>query len=92
MLCEALLTYTETLDFSIIMLMVQMVALRVPFSLIFSHCRVLVHAQAHANRHTFKVNAHTTHLIPYNHSVFPLADTSALSTSKCVCFYLRMGI
>jgi len=42
MLCEALLTYKETLNFSIIMLMVQMVAWWVPFSLIFSHFRVLV--------------------------------------------------
>lgn len=43
------------------------------------------YVQAHANRNTFKVSAHTTHLIPYNYSVLPLAlDTSALSSSKCI--------
>lgn len=36
--------------------------------------------QTHANWHTFKVSVHTTYLIPCNYFVFPLADTSALSS------------
>lgn len=50
------------------------------------------YVQAHANRHTFKVSAHTTHLIPYNYSVLPLAlDTSALSSSQCILLCISNG-
>ncbi len=89
MLCEALLTYMETPNFSIIMLMAQMVAWWVPFSLIFSHCRVLVCRPTRTDTRS-KSAFHTTYLIPCNYSVFPLADARALFTIKRVCFYLDL--
>lgn len=47
--------------------------------------------QTHAPRHRFKVNVHTPYSIPCNYYVFPLAHTSALSTVKCICWFLLGG-
>lgn len=78
--------------FSIIMLMVQMVAWWVASSLIFSHCRLLVCRPTQTDTRSKSVFTPPTRSDVTLHFVFLLAHTSTLFTIKCIRFHLWIEI